>query len=190
MKLALLLGAALTTLARGAAADDSADLDSGKILVTSTPVVGSPEPERTVRAVVESPPSAVWKIVSDCAHYREHLPHVAASAELSRAGNTVVCQVTIAMPFPVSNLTAVTQAVHDERPAAMTRTWHLVSGDYDFNDGSWTVIPYRDGRASMVTYRIHVKPKTAVPDFIRNAAQSKALPEMMERIRIESAKVP
>jgi ribosome-associated toxin RatA of RatAB toxin-antitoxin module len=177
-------------IAYGAGADDpTADLEAGKILVTSVAVAGSPEPEHVVRAIVQSPPASVWKIVSDCAHYKEHLPHMAASAELSRVGHTVTCQVTIAMPFPMSNLTGVTEAIHEERPDRMTRTWKLVRGDFEFNEGSWTVESYKGGSASLVTYRIHVKPKTLVPGFIRNMAQESALPELLERVRVEAAKV-
>jgi ribosome-associated toxin RatA of RatAB toxin-antitoxin module len=173
-----------------ALADDAGDLEAGRILVGSVPVAGSSEPEHVVRAVVESPPASVWKIVSDCAHYKDHLPHMAASAELSRVGHTVTCQVTIAMPFPIANLTGVTEAIHEERPDGMTRTWKLVRGDFEFNEGSWTIESYRGGSASLVTYRLHVKPKTIVPAFIRNMAQEKALPELMQRVRIEAAKVP
>jgi len=158
-------------------------------VVTSVPVAGSTEAEHVMRAVVESPPASVWKVVSDCNHYKDHLPHIAAAAELSRAGNVVTCQVTVAMPFPTSNLTAITEAVHTEGPDGMSRKWHLVSGDYEFNDGSWTIAPYRGGAASLVTYRLHVKPRTAIPGFIRNLAQEKALPDLMERVRLEAAKV-
>jgi len=174
--------------ATSAAADD-AELEGGKIVVTSVAVAGSPEPEHVVRAIVESPPASVWKVVSDCNHYKDRLPHVAASAELSRVGHTVTCQVTIAMPFPTSNLTAITEAVHDERPDGMSRTWKLVSGDYEFNDGSWTIASYRGGAASLVTYRVHVKPKTAIPGFIRNMAQEKALPDLLARVRVEAARM-
>ena len=173
-----------------ALADDAADLDGGKILVTSVASPGSAEPEHVVRAVVLSPPASVWRVVSECSHYKDRLPHVADSQELSRAGNVVTCQVTIAMPFPTSNLTAVTVAVHDERPDGMTRRWRLLRGDYEFNDGSWTVEPYRGGAASMVTYRVHVKPKTAVPAFVRNMAQERALPDLLARVRVEAAKIP
>ncbi len=182
---------ALAALAssRAGADDGAADLEGGKIAVTSVPVAGSTEAEHVVRAIVPSPPASVWKVVSDCNHYRERLPHVAAAAELSRAGNVVTCQVTIAMPFPTSNLTAVTEAVHTESPDGMSRKWHLVSGDYEFNDGSWTITPYRGGAASLVTYRLHVKPKSSIPGFLRNLAQEKALPDLMARVRLEAAKL-
>jgi ribosome-associated toxin RatA of RatAB toxin-antitoxin module len=182
--LLLSLGAAST-----AAADDASDLDAGKILVTSAAVAGSSEPEHVVRAVVESPPAAVWKVVSQCDHFKERLPHIAAAHEVSRAGTTVTCEVTIAMPFPTSNLTAVTEAVHDVRPDGMSRTWKLVRGDYEYNDGSWTIQSYRGGTASLVTYRVHVKPKSAIPGFIRNAAQERALPDLLQHVRVEAAKL-
>jgi ribosome-associated toxin RatA of RatAB toxin-antitoxin module len=176
-------------LAPSAHADDTSDLDAGKILVTSAPVAGSTEPEHVVRAVVDSPPEAVWKVVSQCDHFKERLPHIAAAHELSRAGKVVTCEVTIAMPFPTSNLTAVTEAVHEVRPSGMSRTWKLVRGDYEYNDGSWTIDAYRGGTASLVTYRVHVKPKSAIPGFIRNAAQERALPDLLEHVRVESAKL-
>jgi len=172
-----------------ASADDRSDLDAGKILVTSAAIAGSGEPEHIVRAVVESPPAAVWRVVSECDHFKERLPHIAAAHELSRAGAIVICEVTIAMPFPASNLTAVTEAVHDVRPDGMSRTWKLVRGDYEYNDGSWTVQSYRGGAASLVTYRVHVKPKSAIPGFIRNAAQERALPDLLEHVRVEAAKL-
>jgi ribosome-associated toxin RatA of RatAB toxin-antitoxin module len=182
----LLLGLVFTSPAN---ADDTSDLDAGKILVTSVAVAGSTEPEHVVRAVVESPPAVVWKVVSECDHFRERMPHIAAAHEVSRAGNTVTCETTIAMPFPTSNLTATTEAIHVQRPDGMSRTWHLVRGDYEFNEGSWTIQSYRGGAASLVTYRVHVKPKTAIPGFIRNIAQEHALPDLLARVRVESAKL-
>jgi hypothetical protein len=42
----------------------------------------------------------------------------------------------------------------------------------------------------VVTYSVQAEPTTAVPTFIREQAQKKALPELMERVRAESAKMP
>jgi len=142
-----------------------------------------------VRAIVDSPPASVWKIVSDCARYKDRLPHVATSKLVKKDGNKVTCEVTLSVPFPMPNLTAVTEAVHDENPAKMTRTWTLVRGDYEINDGSWEIVPIKGGASSLVTYRVHAKPKAAVPGFIKNMAQKKALPELIERLREESAKI-
>lgn len=171
------------------AADEGAGLENGRVDVALVDVKDSDTQMVVVRAIVDSPPAKVWKIVSDCATYKEHMPRIAASKLVKKDGSKVTCQVTISVPFPMANLTAVTEAVHDENPAKMSRRWKLVSGDYEFNEGSWEIAPYKGGASSLVTYKVHAKPKTSVPGFLKNMAQKKALPELIERVREEAAKV-
>jgi hypothetical protein len=110
---------------------------------------------------------------------------------VKKVGNVHTCKVTISMPFPFSNLTAVTEAVHEENEKGMSRRWKMVSGDYKFNEGSWEVRPLdKAGTQSLVVYTVHAEPNTAIPDWIRESAQKKALPEMMARVRTEAAKLP
>lgn len=180
----------LAAFVPGTAAGDPDLPAKGQVEVKTVPVAGS-SPKIVVRAVLELPPKKIWQIVSDCAHYKDHLPHVAASELVKKSGNVHTCKVTIAMPFPLSNLTATTEAVHDETGPGMSRKWKLVSGDYKFNEGSWEVRPIDEaGTSSLVTYTVHAEPNTAVPDFIRERAQKKALPELIERVRTEAAKLP
>ena len=68
--------------------------------------------------------------------------------------------------------------------------WKLVSGDYTRNEGSWEVKALDEaGTRSLVTYSVLAEPKTSVPDFIRESAQAKVLPELMERVESEAAKL-
>jgi ribosome-associated toxin RatA of RatAB toxin-antitoxin module len=184
------LGVVLLLVASAVAADDGKDLDDLHVDVSSLDVKGSDVPMVVVRAVVRSPPANVWKVVSDCAHYKDRMPHIAASRLVSQVGNKVTCEVTLSMPFPLANLTAVTEAAHEERPDRMTRTWKLVRGDYTFNEGSWEVRAHDGGKSSLVTYRVHAKPHAAVPGFLKEMAQKKALPELIGRLRVEAAKIP
>lgn len=172
-----------------AAADEADGLDGGKVDVKMVAVKDSSTPMVVVRAIVDSPPAKVWAVVSDCAHYKERLPRIAASRLVKKEGNKHTCEVTLAMPFPLSNLTAVTEAVHEESDKGMTRRWKMVSGDYKFNTGSWEVKPHKGGAASLVTYKVHAEPNSAVPDFIKEMAQKKSLPEMIARVREEAAKI-
>src|SRR5271170_3570985 len=163
---ALLIAAALA-LPHTAAGDDALP-PKGQVEVKSYAVPGSSTPRVVARAVVDLPARKIWQIVSDCAHYKDHLPRVAASELLKKEGNAYTCKVTIAMPFPLSNLTGVTEAVHEESEAGMTRRWRLVSGDYKVNDGSWEVRPLdKSGASSLVVYTVHAEPNTSVPDWIR-----------------------
>ncbi len=190
--LRMLAFAAASTLAitalPGAAAGE--DLPApGQVEIKSYAVAGSGAPRIVARSVMDMPAKKVWAIVSDCAHYKEHLPRVAASELLKKEGNVHTCKVTIDMPFPLSNLTGVTAAVHTESDAAMSRKWTLVSGDYKVNEGSWEVKAI-DGGQTLVVYTIHVEPKTSVPGWIRESAQKKTLPELFERVKAEAGKLP
>ena len=178
---------ALSALPGSAAGDDLPE--KGKVEIKSFAVTGSSAPRIVARAVVDMPAKKLWAVVSDCAHYKERLPRVAASELVKKEGNVHTCKVTIAMPFPLSNLTGVTAAVHTESETAMSRRWTLVSGDYNVNEGSWEVKAL-DGGQSLLVYTIHAEPKTSVPDWIRESAQKKTLPELFERVKVEAGKMP
>ncbi len=190
-RLVLSAAAALALAALPGSASGDGDLPApGQVEVKSYAVPGSDAPRIVVRAVMDLPAKKIWAIVSDCAHYKDHLPRVAASELLKKEGNVHTCKVTIAMPFPLANLTGVTAAVHDESEAGMSRRWKLLSGDYKVNEGSWEVKPLgAAGTQTLVTYTIHAEPNTAVPAFIRESAQKKSLPEMFERVKVEAGKL-
>lgn len=172
----------------GAAAGD--DLPAkGTVEIKTYSVAGSSVPKIVARSVVDAPAKKLWAIVSDCARYKERMPRVAASELVKKDGNVHTCKVTISMPFPLSNLTGVTEAVHTESETQMTRKWKLVSGDYKVNDGSWEVKAI-DGGQSLLVYSVHAEPNSNVPEWIREAAQKKTLPEMFDRVKAEALKLP
>ncbi len=185
---ALALAAALMGSA-AAVADDGLP-PKGQVDIKSYAVTGSSTPKIVARAVMDLPPKKIWAIVSDCAHYKDHLPRVVSSELVKKEGNVHTCKVTISMPFPFSNLTGTTAAVHEESEAGMSRKWKLVSGDYKVNEGSWEVTPVdKTGAQSLVVYTIHAEPNTSVPEWIREAAQKKTLPELFERVKTEAGKL-
>jgi ribosome-associated toxin RatA of RatAB toxin-antitoxin module len=187
--LALALTSTLAfSMVPGTAAGDDLP-EKGKVEIKSYDVPGSSSPRIVARAVMDMPAKKIWAVVSDCAHYKDRMPRVAASELVKKEGNVHTCKVTIAMPFPLSNLTGVTSAVHTETETAMSRKWTLVSGDYTANEGSWEVKAL-DGGQSLVVYTIHAEPKTSVPEWIRESAQKKTLPEMFERVKTEAGKMP
>ncbi len=187
-RLALSAAAVLAVAALPGSASGDPDLPApGQIEVKSYAVPGSGAPRIVVRSVMDLPAKKIWAIVSDCAHYKDHLPRVAASELVKQEGNVHTCKVTISMPFPLSNLTGTTAAVHEESETAMSRRWKLLSGDYKVNEGSWEL--KQIGAQTLVTYTVHVEPNISVPDFIRDSAQKKSLPEMFERVKAEAGKL-
>ncbi|MGC4120081.1 MAG: SRPBCC family protein [Myxococcales bacterium] len=167
----------------------------GKPELTLEKVPDSEEPRYVVRGVFSLPAKKVWKIVSDCAAYKDHMPRVVASKLVSREdgdgpGKSVhVCEVKIGVPFPLSDLTGVTRAVHTETDRQMSRVWKLEKGDYEFNEGSWEVTALEENKA-LAVYKLHAKPKANVPAWMRKSAQQKAMVELFERVGKEAAKLP
>jgi ribosome-associated toxin RatA of RatAB toxin-antitoxin module len=163
----------------------------GEIEIKSYSVAGSSIPRLVLRTVMDVPPKKIWQIVSDCAHYKEHLPDIVSSEILTKSSNVDTCKVIYSMPFPFSNLTGVTESVNEVSDRGMVRRWKHVSGDYKLNNGSWEVRPIdAAGTSSLVIYTIQVDPNVAVPDFLRDSAQKKTLPAILKRIRAEAAKLP
>jgi ribosome-associated toxin RatA of RatAB toxin-antitoxin module len=159
------------------------------VKVAQNPVPGSDVPVNIVEGMVDAPPAKIWAIVSKCADYAKNMPRVAKSAELSREGDEagvwkVKCEVTAHLPFPLSDLTGITLATHTVRPdGGFVREWSLVSGDYELNNGSWTLDPRDEGKKTYVTYKLQVRPKIHLPMGLIAKAQKGALKEVITRMR-------
>ena len=186
----LLLAFTAVSTPHAAASDKTrARLDAGEIIVSSKKVPGSEQPRATVLAVVDAPPERVWDIVSKCEAYTKTMVRVSAAKLLWKKGKVHRCRVTVDLPFPLSDLTATTDAVHTVVPGKKwKRAWKLVEGDYARNSGSWTLAPYDDsGRRTLVVYKVHAEPNVPIPDGIRRAAQRKSLPNLIEHLRSQVA---
>lgn len=169
-------------------ADVYRDLDRGKVLVYSHELKGSTYQEVVVKAVINAPLATVWRLVTHCDDFERTLPRIKSSVELSRkmspTGERVVCKTTVDMPFPYSDLTGVTEAEHTVREGYRLRRWWHLRGDYKENKGSWELKRFKgDARRTLLVYRAVAVPTSWVPGWIRRAAQRRALPDMIKRLR-------
>ena len=158
------------------------------IRVWAEKVAGSDIPVSAVEATINAPAAVVWGIVSNCNDYKKTMISIADAKELSRDGDedrafTVVCQVTADLPFPLPDLTSVTRASHTVVPEKhYQRKWQYLRGDYEFNEGSWTVVAVDDTH-SKATYRLRAKPKMPVPDSLLGSFQQGTMPKIMTKLR-------
>lgn len=183
----------LTAVSAPAWAQSTTALDKGEIFVSTEDVKGYDFPRMVVTAVVDAPPEKVFEIVGNCDRFTERLPRVKESKILKKTPTSYTCQVTIGMPFPMSDLTAVTIDQRKLGPDVWYRKWHLVEGvetSYTHNVGGFILRPFAgDPNRTLIRYEVHAIPKSSVPDFIRKSAQKKSLPGMIERIRKEVSKL-
>lgn len=170
-------------------------LDSGEIFVKLQDIEGSSVPKMIVTGVVNAPPAKVFEIMTDCDKFPARLPRVDEAKTLKKSKTSHECEVTIGLPFPLSNLTAVTVDKRKFGPDVWSRTWTLKKGveqdSYHQNDGGVILKPFNgDANRTLFHYYVHAVPKSAVPGFLRTPAQKKSLPGLVERVRDEVKKLP
>jgi len=164
-----------------------ADEGSG-VKVWTEKVAGSDVPFSVAEGVIDAPAAVVWSIVSDCNNYKTTMTNILSSQEISRAGDNVVCKVTADLPFPLPDLTSQTKAVHTvDVDKSYVRKWSLLEGDYNINEGSWSVVAI-DATHCKASYRLRVQPKMPVPDSLLTTFQNTAMPRVINNIRVQSAK--
>ena len=187
MRLGAPLCALLTLAPAGALARDwDAVLDRGEIMVYRERVPGEAETWVVMKAVIERSPLEVLRLIEDCDRYRATMPRIRSARRDRKGAGWDICTVTVAMPFPYRDATATSRATNTVRDGGRTirREWRLLSGDYERNEGSWTLTPFRgDPRRTLAVYRAFAKPRAWVPGWIRRAAETRVLPETIRRFR-------
>jgi ribosome-associated toxin RatA of RatAB toxin-antitoxin module len=136
-------------------------------------------------ALIAAEPAQVWSTVRNCEHYDEFMPRMKHSVQQSREGNTTLCKFEVSLPFPLSNLHSEVRSVEQQLPeGGFERSWSLVRGDYAYNQGSWTLLPWgADGAHTLAIYEIDLKPNLPVPDFLVQRLQARTLSDMFDALR-------
>jgi ribosome-associated toxin RatA of RatAB toxin-antitoxin module len=165
-------------------------LHRGEILIDTEPVPGSPLPRVIVQAVFEAPPERVWAVIDPVRNYTSTMAGVKTSEELIRERQDdqterVRARITVGMPFPLRNLTSITDAIHTVIPGeSYERAWTLVEGDYRENSGAWRLTPFDgDPNRTLVSYRLHAVPNIRVPASLHGIAQKKVIPKLINSLR-------
>lgn len=168
-------------------------LDEMEIFVETRDVPGHKVPKMLVTGVVNAPPAKVYEIVGNCDRFAGRMPHVKEARTISKSPNSHICEVTVNMPFPLSDLTSTTVDTRETGPVTWARRWKLKDGEnesYELNSGHFVLTAFNgDPNRTLVKYEIHAVPKSNVPGFLRNTAQKKSLPGLIKRIRDEVKKL-
>ena len=161
-----------------------ARLDAGEVIIDTIPVKGSDMPKLQATAYIKASPDKLWALISECNNYTKTMKGLKFAKELSRKNGKIRCKTIADLPWPLSDLTAVTEAKHDVQPGKFyRRSWKLVSGDFTANTGSWTLTPRKEG--TLAVYNIHVEPTTSMPDNVISSVQEGALPDLFDHLRAQ-----
>jgi ribosome-associated toxin RatA of RatAB toxin-antitoxin module len=160
-------------------------LEDGKVIVRRLEPTGGTGVAARAVGLVDAAPTVVWPVIRDCQHFSKFMPRTTSSKLIERTGNVAVCEVVVDMPFPFDDLTSVVKSTETEKAGSFARTWALVSGTYNRNQGTWEVHPWKGGR-SLLVYQLDIDPKISIPDAIIRKAQTGSLPDVFEAVRKRS----
>ncbi len=141
--------------------------------------------------VIDASPEQVFRVIADVERYREFMTRMVASRIVERRGAARYrFYYKLDMPWPIADYECVTENVHEEdaRRRVFTRRWTLVSGTFHKNQGSWTVRPWRGGRA-LLLYAVALLPTTKAPGALIRYGTKVALPRSVKQFRERVARL-
>jgi uncharacterized protein YndB with AHSA1/START domain len=166
-----------------------ARLGDGTVLVDAD--LASDRPTGNVRAAVQIRASAeqVFRTLTDCAEALRFVPHLRRCAVLDTApdGSWQVVEQEIDYGWFMPRAYYVFRADYEgfERIS-----FSNVRGDFRENRGDWTFRPTADGKATVVTYRLHIVPRFIVPRWLMRSTLKRDLPELMRGLRTRAEAHP
>jgi len=146
-------------------------------------VAGRDMPRLDATIEIAAPVEEVWRLVSDCDRYGEFM-QVERSRVVSRKGNSMRCELEVDLPFPFSSLESTSDAVIAVNEAAGTysRSWKLVKGDFEYNEGSWQLTRLGPNR-TRVRYSILAEPDVMLPLGVLQSKQEARTRETLLALR-------
>jgi len=185
---ALLLATALLVPSYGRSADwtfseaELARLGQGGVLVAAD--VASDRSTGDIRAAVQirAPAERIFRALTECSEVLAYVPHLERCAVLETAPDDSwqVVEHHIHYGWFMPDAYYVIRADYER----YTRIrFDNVRGDFRENRGQWELQPVEDGKAVIVTYRVHLVPRFYVPRWILRSAIKRDLPELMTALR-------
>lgn len=151
--------------------------------VTSQAVAGFAIPRWTVRAAVEAPVDRLWSVIDNCARYKDTMPRISRSREVSRQAGRMVCATTVDMPLPLSDLDDESEFLTSVSASRRSSVFRLLQGDWRKKEGSWLLEPIAGHPGwTQVTYVLHAVPDSAVPDALVRRGQAAAFADLFQNL--------
>lgn len=175
---------------------------SGSIKIYNRSKEGSDLKELKAEGIIEAPPHACFNVVNDEGRYKEFMPYTADSKVIRKNadGSKIVYQ-RLDTPFVSDRdytMIITGKIVRNEKGEVVYRkNWssanHLGPAAIDgvvrvkTNEGHWLFEPLDGGKRTRATYYLFTDPGGALPSFIINAANGKAVPGVFEAVEKQAS---
>jgi uncharacterized protein YndB with AHSA1/START domain len=153
---------------------------------------------RDIVAVSEfgAAPEAVFRAVTDYAHYADFMPYVKEARVLERKSDTrVSVYAHIAPPLVDDRDWAIDVTLTPGSAAnggVFKTEWSPIPDAVPvrsdivrvrMNKGSWTLEPLDAGKRTRVTYRVSTHPGGSIPSWVANRSNTVAIPDLFKAVR-------
>lgn len=131
---------------------------------------------------VQAAVQAVFEVMTDCAAAPSWVPHLVSCVVLEsdpRGGWEVIAhEVDYGWFAP-----RVRYTFRASYTGSNTIRFEHVRGDFEKNEGIWSLMPLDDGAATLVTYRVQSRPKMYVPNWLYERSIRAGIPELLKALR-------
>ena len=170
-------------------AAQSAAVRAGEVVVVATRGPdGAQRDGAAVQAAVEvpAPVATLFRIMTDCAAAPSWVPHLVRCTVLERdpAGQWELISHEVDYGWFAPKIFYVFRATYTDNS---TIRFAHVSGDFEKNDGVWSLTPVADGAATLVTYRVQSRPRLYVPTWLYERSIRAELPALLRALRARAA---
>jgi len=170
------------------------------VTVHSRPKEGSDIKELKTTGDIDSPPHAVFRVLTDLERYTDTMPYTEEAKVLSKEeqdGKVKAWHFYSLINAPLASRRDYTIRIADQSDwkdgKGYLKTYWNVSDKgpapkdgvvrVKINEGSWILEPIENGTKTRATYYLFTDPGGSLPTWIANKANSSALPDIFEALR-------
>jgi ribosome-associated toxin RatA of RatAB toxin-antitoxin module len=136
---------------------------------------------------VPTPAEAVFAALTDCTRAKTFVKNLVTCRSVKRDPNgawevrETIMRISVALP----DFRAVARLDY-VRPKQIR--FRQTEGNFDYAEGQWDLMPFREGKATRLFYRVRAGTSMPIPEFvIQNMIQSE-LPETLKALRAEAVR--
>ena len=165
--------------------DEWKRLEKGEILVTEASIRGLDNKTRLrgkAVALVDAPPSEIWKTIMDHNHFAEFMPSLEECKIEENIGKSRLVFYHVKIRW--IDIRYHLRLHYDQEQ------WHVdyyldKAFPHDIADtqGTWDLEPLYNGKRTKVTYSVYIDSGRFVPGFIERALAKRQLPEVVGNVR-------
>jgi ribosome-associated toxin RatA of RatAB toxin-antitoxin module len=136
---------------------------------------------------VPVPPDAVFAALTDCARAKTYVKNLVSCRVVKRdpKGAWEIRETMLRVSIALPDFRAVAR-VDYVRPKQVR--FQQTEGSFDYAQGQWDLMPFRDGRATRLFYRVRAGTSVPIPEYVIQSVIESDLPSTLKALRAEAVR--